>query len=162
MLRRSLVTLALFGCSHLDEAASPCIKAGDASASPKITADAGPFTVRLPSTDTAVAVPSIDSKTGGWSGRGHRITFDYGSYSNRLDSLPGLLDVQRCVAVIGGHRALIVTARDSAGRSIVAGHWARLHDDPMGPVSLTMYGVATDSLGRVELLSSLRDVRFKR
>jgi len=161
MLPRSLIALALFGCSAPNGAASRCIKPGDASVGPKATADAGPFTIRLPSADSAIPVPSIDSKTGGWTGRGHRITYDYGSYSNPLDSLSGLLDVRRCIAEIGGHPALIVTARDSVGRSIVAGHWARLHDNPMGPVSLTMYGVATDSLGRVELLSALRDVHFK-
>lgn len=126
-----------------------------------VTIDAGSFAVRLPVGDTALRLPSVDSQVGGWAGEGHRITYDYGSYSNPLDSLPELADVQRCRALIEGHSVLVVTARDSANRLVVAAHWPGLEASSLGPVSLTMFGTATDSGRRLDLLRVVWSVRFK-
>jgi hypothetical protein len=128
---------------------------------PANLADAGSFSIRIPVGDTALRLSSFDSEVGGWARDGLRITYDYGAYSNSLDSVAALAGTRRCRATIGGHDAVLLTARDSANHLVVAAHWPRLHSSSLGPVSLTLYGIAVDSARRRELLDMIWSVRIK-
>lgn len=138
-----------------------CSPAPAQAREPGIVRDHGAFALRVARGDTALRIRGFDSQVGGWAGNGHEIAYDYGSYSDQLDSLPYLIDVHRCHASIGGHSTLIVLAKDSVHRFVVAAHWPRLRSSSLGAISLTLFGTATDSSGQLDLLRTIWSVRFK-
>jgi hypothetical protein len=125
------------------------------------TVNAGDFSLRVPALDTALRVPRFDSQGGGWGRDGVRLTYDYGSYSNTLDSLPNLTNLRRSYLSLGNHAAVLITAVDSANGLVVAAHWRDLRPSSTGPVSLTLYGTAADTTRRRDLLTMICSVQFK-
>ena len=103
----------------------------------------------------------LDSEAGAWSGPRSTLSFDFGAYSNPLDdslSTSGTV----CQAVIDGKPARIVTYRDTSGQYAVGAHWSGLRSSELGPVSLTIYGLAKDIPARDSLLAAIWAATFRR
>src|SRR4051812_44425660 len=142
MFFRSLARLALVAapfCSQVAPDTPKCLAPPTTSSLSRVV-DEGPFSVTVPMGDTALYLPGVDSQGGGWGRNGVRLVYDYGLFSNSLDSLPGLTELHRCVGGVGNRPAVLVTGRDSASHFVVAAHWPNLHHSSMGRISLTMYG----------------------
>lgn len=120
------------------------------------------FTLRVPQGFSSTKAESIDSEVHAWSRSAEFLSFDYGAYSNRLDSasLTGLVDIQRCSARIGGHDADLVTGRTQSGQYFAGAHWSNLSRSSLGTTRLTVTGRASSIAAHTDLLATLWSVRF--
>jgi hypothetical protein len=165
--KMKICSIAFVGSSALvGIACRPTASTGECNASHAIetsvwpTDTAGAFQIRIPSGFDREMTRGIDSEGGGWGRAGARLTYDFGAYSSALTDEP-YASGQACTGRIRGKLARVVLARDRDGRFLVGAHWTGFADRGVGPVSLTITGIATDSLARDTLVAMLWTVTFK-
>lgn len=125
-----------------------------------VTVSGSELRLRLPAAYRAVAVDALDSEVREWADDAHQLSYDYGYYSNPLDQTPSLVSRRECGAIIGQHPVRVVIGRDSTGRYVVAAHWPTVRKNGDGVIRLTMYGTASDSMGREELRAAIWTLQF--
>jgi hypothetical protein len=171
MPRTALCTLAgvvvplLMACAPRTHVAVPCT-APVVAMTDWQEAGGSVFTVRLPPTFHRDRVQGIDSEVGEWSDEGVRIGYDYGGYSDKLESPPqGARELSRCEVTLGGRPVRIVRFRSAKGEHVVAAHWPAVHspDEPRERWSstLTFWGEARQPRDAELLLAIIHSVRFK-
>lgn len=133
---------------------------------PHVRTDAWPldsgsaFRVRVIPGSRREPMQGIDSEIGGWKSPSVRLMYDYGAYSDPLrDSLSRSGVV--CDQEIGDRRARLVSFHDSTGHYRVGAHWPNVRGSSIGPLSLTITGVARDAAARDSLVAIMWSVRFR-
>ena len=127
------------------------------------SADAGPFSLRLPRGYRKVQVQGIDSFVGEYRAPGRALHFDYGPYSSTLQEWRSAgAGFRSCRMEIGGHLAKIVTARSEKEGYLAGVTWRELEKGgEAGALHLTMMATSADVAGQREALAVFRSVRFK-
>jgi hypothetical protein len=127
------------------------------------SADAGPFSLRLPAGYRKVPVQGIDSFVGEYRAPRRALHFDYGVYSSTLEEWRSAdADFRSCRMEIGGHLAKVVTARAEKGGYLAGATWRELEKgDELGATHLTMAATSADADGQREALAVFGSVRFK-
>jgi hypothetical protein len=128
------------------------------------SADAGPFTLRLPARYRKAEVQGIDSFVGEYRAPGRTLHFDYGAYSSTLQEWRSAgAGFRSCRMEIGGHLAKIVTARSEKEGYLAGVTWRELEKGDEGSaLHLTMIATSADAAGQREALAVFRSVRFKK
>jgi hypothetical protein len=127
------------------------------------SADAGPFSLRLPPGYSKAEVQGIDSFVGEYRAPGRTLHFDYGAYSSTLQEWRSAgAGFRSCRMEIDGRLAKIVTAQSEKDGYLAGVTWRELENgDEGGALHLTMIATSADVAGQREALAVFRSVRFK-
>jgi hypothetical protein len=126
------------------------------------------FTMRLPPGLQRERVQGIDSEVGEWADAERRVAYDYGWYSDKLETPPaGAHELTRCEVTLAGRPVRIVRYRSSEGKQVVDAHWPALSapDVPREPgptTTLTIHTEGERPRDAEVLLAIIHSVRFRK
>jgi len=123
----------------------------------------GAFSLKIPPRFEEAEVRSPDSQGGKWKAGDATIHYDFGSYSNPLDSSEqgSFPDLSVCQTAKGPDTPRIVVYRnEDTGRVRMGAHWAELPEGSHRSISLTISGASPAEKNHLEMLSLIQSVRF--